>query len=660
MGTTSKTVDQGPSYGSRTVRYAGPQIRHAAAAGRQVLLDLGATHFKLPAGRLSAKDGKVFVVDAPARSISYGELVAGKRLDMTIGASGTAFSLKVAPNAVLKDPSAYTVVGQPVRRKDIPGKVTGQFTYVQDVKIEGMLHGRVVRPYGLEADLLSVDESGLKNIPGFVQVVRRANFLGVVAETEWGAIQAADRLGSRLHPDGPQAGQAKWSDWQGLPVQEKIWGTVRNEPGGNTSVAAQGSVDSALASVKKVLKATYETPFQMHGSIGPSCAVADVRKDGATFWSGTQMPHQARRDMARLLGMDAERIELNWFEASGQYGRNGLEHVVADAALMSQAVGRPVRVQWMRWDEHGWEPKGPAIVQDLAGAVDDKGNVVAWRHHMWIPTTSNTHLIASTLSKGPEIGSTGQGRPAITYAYTFDNADVVCHGEGHVALLTAWLRSPAQFETTYAMESFIDELAAAAGRDPLEFRLAYLKDPRAIDVLRAAADLYGWKSRAAPANGQGNGKLAHGRGIAWVNRDDSRVATIADVTVNRESGQVLVKRVVVAHDCGQVINPDGLKNQIEGNVIQSISRTLHEEVMFDRAHVTSRDWKGYPILRFDEIPDSIDIVLVNNRAEYPSNGAGEPSTCPTAAVISNAIFDAIGVRLRRTPFRAERVRATMT
>ena len=660
MGTTSKTVDQGPSYGSRTVRYAGPQIRHAAAAGRQALLDLAATHFKLPASQLSAKNGRAFVVAAPAQSISYGELVAGKRLNMTIEASGKAFSMKVAPGAALKDPSTYTVVGRSVRRKDIPGKVTGQFTYVQDVKIDGMLHGRVVRPYGVQADLVSVDESGLRDIPGFVQVVRHGNFLGVVAETEWGAIQAADKLGSRLNPDGPQAGQAKWSDWRGLPAQEKIWDTVRNEPGGDTSVAAQGSVDRALTSAKKVLKATYETPFQMHGSIGPSCAVADVRKDRATFWSGTQMPHQARRDMAELLGMDPDHIELNWFEASGAYGRNGLEHVIADAALMSQAVGRPVRVQWMRWDEHGWEPKGPPIVQDLTGAVDDQGHVVAWRHHMWIPTTSNTHLIAAGLMKGPEIGSTGQGHPAITYAYTFDNADVVCHGEGHVALLTAWLRSPAQFETTFAMESFVDELAAAIGQDPLSFRLTYLKDARAIDVLRAAADLYGWKSRPSHAGEQSKGKLARGRGIAWVNRDDSRVATIADVTVDRESGQVRVKRVVVAHDCGQVINPDGLKNQIEGNVIQSISRTLHEEVMFDRAHVTSRDWQAYPILRFDDIPDQIDIVVVNNRPEYPPNGAGEPSTCPTAAVISNAIFDAIGVRLRRTPFRSERVKAAMT
>jgi CO/xanthine dehydrogenase Mo-binding subunit len=662
MGTTSRTVDQGPSYGSRTVRYAGPQIRHAAAAGRQALLDLAAAHFKLPAGELNAKNGTIFVSADQTRSISYGELVDGKRLDMTIGASGQTFSMKVAPEAKLKDASAYTVVGRPVQRKDIPGKVTGEFTYVQDVKVDGMLHGRVVRPYGVQADLVSVDERALKDIPGFVQVVRRGNFLGVVAETEWGAIQAAAKLGSTLHPDGPQAGQAKWSDWRGLPVQDQIWDTVRNqpiEPGAKTSVVAQGSVEDTLASAHKVVKATYETPFQMHGSIGPSCAVADVRKDGATFWSGTQMPHQARRDMAKLLGVDAERIELNWFEASGAYGRNGLEHAIADAAVMSQAVGRPVRVQWMRWDEHGWEPKGPPIVQDLLGAVDGQGRVVAWRHHMWIPTTGDTHLIAPTLMKGPDIGSTGQGHPAITYAYTFENADVVCFGEGHVALLTAWLRSPAQFETTYAMESFIDELAAAAGQDPLDFRLAYLKDKRAIDVLRAAAELYGWKSRPAHAHEGATGKLAQGRGIAWVNRDDSRVATIADVTVDRESGEVRVKRVVVAHDCGLVINPDGLKNQIEGNVIQSISRTLHEEVTFDRAHVTSRDWAGYPILRFEEIPDRIDIALVNNRPEYPPNGAGEPSTCPTAAVIGNAIFDAIGVRVRRTPFRPERVKASM-
>lgn len=374
------------------------------------------------------------------------------------------------------------------------------------------------------------------------------------------------------------------------------------------------------------------------------------------------MPHETRRDLATMLGIPLHNTELRWFEASGGYGRNGLDHVVADAAVMSQAVGRPVRVQWMRWDEHGWEPKGPPIVQDLLGALDDDGRVIAWRHQMWIPTTSDTHLIAAALIGKPDVtGQTGLGHPAITYAYTFANADVACHGEGRVGLLTAWLRSPAQFETTFAMESFIDELAATAGQDPLAFRLAHLEDPRAIAVIKAAAEKYGWESRATSGSKpEGNGKPAKGRGIAWVNRDDVRVATIADVTVDPASGRIKVGRVVVAHDCGLVVNPDGLRNQVEGNVIQSLSRTLHEEVTFDRAHVTSRDWQGYPILRFPEVPDSIEVVLVNNRPEYPSYGAGEPATCPTAAVISNAVYDAIGVRLRQTPFRPERVKAAMS
>ena len=663
MGTTSATVDQGPSYGSMTVRYAGPQIRSAAAAGREALLNLAAEHFKVSPNELVAKDGTISVVGIPDRTVTYGKLVDGKRLDMEIGASGKRFAMKVAPNAHAKDPSTYTIIGKPLPRKDIPGKILATFPYVQDVRIDGMLHGRVVRPYGVEATLQSVDENGVKNIPGFVQVVRRGNFLGVVAETEWAAIQAAAKLGSTLNPSGPDAGQAKWSNWTGLPKMDEIWETVRKTAAGrNISVASQGSAALAFGYASRTLKATYKTPFQMHGSIGPSCAIAQVKGDRATFWSGTQMPHETRRDMAQLLGIPLDNVELRWVEASGGYGRNGLDHVVADAAILSQAVGRPVRVQWMRWDEHGWEPKGPPIVQDLRGALDENGRVIAWQHHMWIPTIDDTHLIAAALIGRPDAtGDTGTGKvPVITYAYTFENADVAVHDEGRVALLTAWLRSPAQFETTFAMESFIDELAAAAGQDPLAFRLAYLKDPRAVAVLKAAAEAYGWHTRPARAKADHSGKPAHGRGLAWVNRDDVRVATIADVTVDPSSGRIKVSRVVVAHDCGLVVNPDGLKNQIEGNVIQSLSRTLHEEVTFDTAHVTSQDWQGYPILRFEDIPDSIDIVLVNNRPEYPSYGAGEPSTNPTAAVISNAVFDAIGVRLRQTPFRPKRVKAAMT
>jgi CO/xanthine dehydrogenase Mo-binding subunit len=661
MGTTSLTVDQGPTYGSMTIRYAGPQIRHAAAAGRQALLDLASRHFGVPVDQLVVAQGTICVAGSPDGAITYGKLVDGKRINVEIGASGKGFDLKVAPRAHPKDPATYRVVGRPLPRKDIPDKITAQFTYVQDVRVEGMLHGRVVRPYGVGATLQGVDERGLEDIPGFVQLVRRGNFLGVVAETEWAAIQAAARLGSILNPAGPQAGLAKWSHWNGLPKMGELWESVRKSVAHDYPVASQGSMATAFEHASRTLNATYQTPFQMHGSIGPSCAVADVRSDRATFWSGTQMPHEIRGDMAKLLGMPPDNVEVRWVEGSGAYGRNGLEQVVADAAVMSQAARRPVRVQWMRWDEHGWEPKGPPLVQDLRGALDDQGRVVAWQHHVWLPTFEDTHLIAAALIGRPDItGTTGTGEPAIAYAYTFQNAEVAFHGEGRVGLMTSWLRSPAQFETTFAMESFIDELAAAARQDPLEFRLAYLKDPRAIAVLQAAAEAYGWDRQPAGRRAANDGKPAWGRGIAWVNRDDTRVATIADVTVDPDTGRIRVGRVVVAHDCGLVINPDGLKNQIEGNVIQSLSRTLHEEVTFDTAHVTSRDWIGYPILRFEEIPDRIDIVLVNNRPDQPSTGGGEPSTCPTAAVISNAVFDAVGVRLRQTPFRPERVKAAMT
>lgn len=660
MGTTSLTVDQGPTYGSMTIRYAGPQIRHAAAAGRQALLDLASRHFGVPVGQLIAAQGTISVVGAPDRAITYGKLVDGKRIDVEIGSTGTGFDLKVAPQARTKDPAAYRVVGRPLQRKDIPGKVTAQFTYVQDVRVEGMLHGRVVRPYGVGATLQSVDDRSLAQIPGFVQLVRRENFLGVVAETEWAAIQAAARLGSQLNPAGPEDGLAKWSHWNGLPEMSGLWDTVRKSAGHDDSAAHQGSAAAAFGHAARTLKATYLTPFQMHGSIGPSCAVADVQGNRATFWSGTQMPHDARKDMARLLGIPLSNVEVRWVEGSGAYGRNGLEHVVADAAIMSQAVRRPVRVQWMRWDEHGWEPKGPPLVQDLRGALDDQGRVTAWQHRVWLPTFTDTHLIGAALVGRQDIGTTGMGQPAVQYDYTFDSADVTFHDEGRVGLMTSWLRSPAQFETTFAMESFIDELAAAAKRDPLEFRLSHLKDPRAIGVLKAAAEAYAWNPRPSSGRAGDGGPLAHGRGIAWVNRDDTRVATIADLTVDRNTGRIKVGRVVVAHDCGLVINPDGLRNQIEGNVIQSLSRTLHEEVTFDTAHVTSRDWAGYPILRFEEIPDRIDIVLVNNKPDQMSTGGGEPSTCPTAAVISNAVYDAIGVRLRQTPFRPERVKAAMT
>lgn len=658
MGSTTETVDQGPTYGSMAVRYAGPQIQHAAAAGRQVLLAMAGKHFGVPVEKLTAVAGVISVAGAAGKSITYGKLVGGKRLDVTIGASGETFGMKVAPDAKLKDPSKYTIIGKSVLRKDIPGKTTGEFTYMQDVKVPGMLHGRVVRPFGVGAKLLSVDASGLKDIPGFVQVVREGNFLGVLATTEWGAIQAAEKLGSRLDRKGPDDGLAKWSQWNDLAATDEVWDAVRKAPGKPESVAKHGDVDKALKTAAHTLKATYLTPFETHGSLGPECAIADVGKDKAIVWGGTQMPHQAQRDLAELLGLPVDKVEVRWVEAAGQYGRNGLEHVMADAAIMSRAAGRPVRVQWMRWDSHGWDPKEPPIVQELEGGLDAQGNVTAWRHQMWVPTFSDTTLLPSELI-GKPVGKRNLGSAAIGYEYAFDNAEVSSHNASRVGVITAWMRAPGQFETTFAMESFVDELAAAARQDPLEFRLKYLKQPRTIGVLQAAAKRYGWQPRVAFSAGKQRARKVTGRGIAWVNRDDSLVATIADVEVDQHTGEIRVKRVVVAHDNGLVISPDGMYNQIEGNIIQSISRTLHEQVTFDHAHVTSRDWASYPILRFHEIPDSIEMVLVNNDPKFKSNGGGEPSTCPTAAVISNAVYDAVGVRLRQRPFRPERVKAAM-
>ncbi len=658
MGSTTETVDQGPTYGSMAVRYAGPQIQHAAAAGRQVLLEMASKHFGVPVEKLTAAAGVISVAGAAKQSITYGKLVGGKRLDVTIGASGETFGMKVAPDAKLKDPSRYTVIGKSVLRKDIPGKTTGEFTYMQDVKVPDMLHGRVVRPFGVGAILLSVDETGLKDIPGFVQVVREGNFLGVLATTEWGAIQAAEKLGSKLDRKGPADGLAKWSEWNDLAATDEVWDAVRKAPGKPESVAKHGDVDKALKTAAHTIKATYLTPFETHGSLGPECAIADVGKDKAIVWGGTQMPHQAQRDLAELLGLPVDQVEVRWVEAAGQYGRNGLEHVMADAAIMSRAAGRPVRVQWMRWDSHGWDPKEPPIVQDLEGGLDAQGNVTAWRHHMWVPTFSDTSLLPSELI-GKPVGKRNLGSAAIGYEYTFANAEVSSHNESRVGVITAWMRAPGQFETTFAMEAFIDELAAAARQDPLEFRFKYLKEPRTIGVLKAAAKLYGWQPRVAFSAGKQSARKAKGRGIAWVNRDDSLVATIADVEVDQQTGEILVKRVVVAHDNGLVISPDGMYNQIEGNIIQSISRTLHEEVTFDHAHVTSRDWASYPILRFHEIPDSIEMVLVNNDQKFKATGGGEPSTCPTAAVISNAVYDAVGIRLRQRPFRPGRVKAAL-
>ncbi len=644
QGDTGRTPDQGYTAGSKTIQAGGPPLRQAAAEARQTLLGLASARFGVPVDQLIVRDGVVSAKSDPSKKASYGELIGGQRFNQAVTGA-------VKP----KGPDAYMIVGKSIRRVDIPAKVTGTYTYVQDVRLPGMLHGRVLRPPAVGATLVSVDEGSVRQVPGLVKVVRRGNFIGVVADGEEQAIRAAREL------------KATWQEPAGLPEMNDLYETLRRTPSAAKVLVHIGDVEAAFRTVTKSLHATYHYPFQMHASIGPSCAVADVRDGQAMIWSGTQGPYPLRGSIAQLLGLSPANVRVIFVEASGCYGHNGADDAAADAAFLSQAVGKPVRVQWMRHDEHGWEPFGPAMVMDVRGSLDAQEKVVAWDYAVWSPTHVGRPFggQAGTLLAGQLVGAPAAktlffgGERNAKHTYVFKNDRVVLYSLATSPLRPSALRGLGGVPNTFANESFMDELAAAAGADPIEFRLGHLTDPRAIAVLQTVAQRVGWKSRPSPPTGA-RGSRATGHGVAFVQyeTENAYVATVAEVEVNRTSGEVRVKRVVVAHDCGLIINPDGLKNQIEGNVIQAISRALVEEVKFSRSGVTSLDWRSYPILTFREVPENVDIVLIN-RPDKPALGAGEPASCPIPAAIANAIFDATGARVRTMPFTPDRVKAAL-
>ncbi len=641
-GDTALTPDQGITWGSLTIQVAGVQLRQAAATARKALLDMAAQRIGVPASDLEVTDGSVHAKSDATKNVSYGQLIGDAE-----------FHLKVEKSAPLKDPARYTIVGTSVPRRDIPAKVTGQFTFMHDFRVLGMMHGRVVRPPAIGATLLSVDESSVSDIKGLVKVVRIGNFLGVVAETEWAAIKAAQKL------------QVTWSTWEGLPEMTMLFDHVRQTPIVKDEVTQDiGDATAALAGAAKRLAATYEFAIHLHGSIGPSCAIAYFRNGRLTAWSSTQAPHWMQRELATMLGITPDDIRVVYVEGAGCYGRNGQEDALADAAVLSREVGRPVRVQWMRHDEHGWEPKGPPTLVDISGGLDAAGNIVAWLSEFRIPRitaiTDGVPLLAATLAGLP--GKKDAINPGNIFqdsavGYAFPNAHVVVHRLETTPFRPSWIRSPGRMQNTYANEVFMDELAAAAGADSVEFRLRHLKDPRGGAVLRAAAARAGWIPRPAPRPGAGAVSSGSGRGVAYVKYENTRtyVVAVAEVEADRQSGQVRVTRVVVAHDCGLIINPDGVRAQIEGGVIQTVSRTLKEELKWDRSHVTSVDWATYPILTFPEVP-KVEIELINRPTEPPW-GVGEPAAAVIPCAISNAVYDAIGVRLRTIPFTPERVKA---
>ena len=643
QGDTANTVDQLPTFGSQTIKRGGSQLRQAAAEAKATLVSMASARLSVPVEQLTVGQGIISAIDNPKKKVSYAELIGGQR-----------FSRDVTGKIKPKTPSAYAVVGKSMPRVDIPLKTTGAHIYMQNFRLPGMLHGRAVRPSAVGAKLASVDESSVKDIPGLLKVVVKGNFVGVVCQREEQAIRAARDL------------KLTWQDPKALPPMSELYDTLRKIPSNDKSPANNGDVEAALASAAKTFEATYQWPFQLHASIGPSCGLADVRDGAATIWSGTQGAHQLRPTIAQLLGIAPANVRVIFVEASGCYGHNGADDAAADAAILSQAVGQPVRVQWMRDDEHGWEPLGPAMVMDVRGGLDAQGNVAAWDYQVWTPTHSSRPNGSAGSLLGGSLAGMSAGTPNqsgaernANHTYNFKNNRVTVHWLNSSPIRASALRGLGSPQNTFANESFMDELAAASGADPIEFRLRHLSDPRAKAVLEAVAKRAGWTQRSSPQKAPQAAGVKSGRGVAFVqyDRTEAYVAAVTEVDVSPADGQVLVKRVVVAHDCGLIINPDGLRNQIEGNVIQATSRTLKEEVKFDRSMVTSLDWSLYPILKFSEVPDV--VIEPINRPDQPSVGAGEATTSPIPAAIGNAIFDATGIRLRTVPFTPDRVKAAL-
>jgi nicotinate dehydrogenase subunit B len=657
-GDTVQTIDQSQTSGSRTMHKAGPQLRQAAAAGKQELLNLASAELDTPANKLTVDDGVVSVIGNPSQNVTYWKLLGGKRSYVTITATGTGAALKVAEAVPAKNPKDYKILGTSVPRIDIPGKVTGEFTYSQDVRIPGMLHGRVIRPLQVISEPTSVDESSIKDIPGVVKVVREKRFVGVVATTEWGAIQAAKALkvtwstpAAKL-PAGRDALYQYLKDTKSFKDQE---------------VANKGNLAAGFSQGAKTLEAAYHWPFHMHGMIGPSCAVAEVQGDKATIWAGSQGTHRTRKAVADLLGVPQRNVRVVYAEGSGCYGRLCADDVAEDAALMSRAVGKPVRVQWMRHEEHAWEPKGTGQLMTVRAAVDAKGNVTAWDFmDRYFPYTAapDYPLLASMQaglkSSGPGFPGNGYeyGTTAAGDLYAFENQRVVCAVIPWIQnelspLRTCNLRAPGAVSRAFASESFIDEIASSMQIDPVEFRLnSPRNEPRTTELLLAATKKAGWVQRPSPAPSS-NGLKASGRGVAISDRDGAIVAAVAEVEVDKSTGKVRVNRITIAHDCGLIANPDGVKNQIEGNVVQGVGRTLLEEVQFDDLGIKNVDWNSYHTIRFQDIPE-VEIVLID-RPELGFLGAGEASIIPVPAAIANAVFDATGARVRDIPLTPERV-----
>jgi CO/xanthine dehydrogenase Mo-binding subunit len=642
-GDTALTPNQGGTGGSYGIARGGSQLRRAAATARRALVDLAAQRLGRPAGDLEVADGVVRGKDGNG-SVGYGELIGDR-----------ALNLKVDAAAPLKPHDRFRFIGKSLPRPDLPAKITGHHRYLQDLVLPDMLHARVIRPPAFGAALVSVDESSIAGI-GSARVVRIQSFLAVVAEREWDAVRAARAL------------KTQWGAGTGLPDHAREFEAMRASPVvRDQEIAKRGDLAalSAPPAGTRTLAASYRWPMQTHGSIGPSCGVADVRPDRVTVWSASQNVHGLQNTFARMLGVERDRVRVIYMDGSGSYGANGADDAAAEATLLSREVGRPVRVQWSRQEEHGLDPKGPAQLLDLRAAVDKDGEIAAWETQAWLPISTanlpNIPLLAVDAAGLPQTQgrATGLIYQNVDPPYAMPNLNAVVHWVADAPLRTSPLRAPGKIANTFAVESFTDEIAALARVDPLEFRLRRLTNPRGLEVLRRVAARMGWQPRPSPGPVNRNAAVLTGRGLAYVHykHDETIVAMGMDVTVERATGRIRVTRVVAAQDCGLMINPDCVKAQLEGNILQTLSRALHEEVVYDRDRVTTVDWASYPILTFPEVP-KLDLELIQ-RLDQPPLGAGEAASTPVGAALANAVFDATGVRLRTVPFRADRMKAAL-
>ena len=658
MGNTATSLNQGGASSALGIQGGAKPLRNAAAEARRILLNLASEKLNVPVAQLSINDGEVSVKTNPAQKITYAELIGGKFFNSKVEWNKQIGNpLDVKGLAKPKSPAEYKVVGQSLPRNDVAWKVFGTGGNIADVKVPGMLHARVIRTPVAGGLAEKVDESSIKHIKG-AKVVREKNFLAVVAPREWDAVQAARAL------------KVTWSaSPKPFPEFDKLHEHIKQAPTKKRSEDIKnGDVNAALNSGLKVVEAEYLWPFQSHASMGPASAVADVKADKITIWTGSQKPHYARDGVAALLNVPVDTVEAIWVQGPGSYGRNDAGDAVLDAAMISKMVGQPVRVQGMRHDGTAWDPKAPASVHRARAAIDANGKVVAYdfttRAFSRATIDSNESdprdsLVGMELGLPPKGGITF-GTPEESYA--FDNKmlawevipDLIASAS---PMRTSHMRDPVGLQIQFASEQFIDELAYATGEDPIAFRIKYAKAPRDIAALKAAAEKSGWQPRGN-AKRDFSGNVLTGRGIAYAQRAGTIVAVVAEIEVNRKTGRIWGRKFTVAHDCGLIVNPQGLRYTIEGGLVQALSRTLYEEVQFTPDQVKSVDWNSYPILDIKDTPEVIDIVLIN-RPEAPPTGAGEATCRVLPAAVANAFFDATGVRMRQAPLNPARVKAIL-